>query len=135
MGVKLSRPSLDVGLVTADGISALRFWRDLLGLPEAGEVAFAGLGVVKRLAVGDSILRILVLDKPPPHRASVDGFAAQTGLRYVTLNVANLHEVAEQAVAGGYPVPVPPREIRPGVWACQISDGQGTTVELMQQEG
>ena len=135
MGAKLAKNCLDVGLVTAEGDKALAFWRDLMGFTEDGEVPFPGLGLVRRLRCGDSIFRILVLEGPPPHLAATEGFAAQSGLRYVTLTVSNLEEVAAAAAAAGYRVPVPPRPLRPGVTVAQIEDGLGTAVELMQIAG
>ena len=134
MGVKLAKQALDVGLVTADGDKALHFYRDLLGLPEDGEVQFPGLGLIKRLRCGDSILRILILDKAPDRFASTAGFASETGLRYLTLTVSNLHEIVALVQAAGFAVPVPPRQLRPGVMVAQIEDGQGVAVELMQNE-
>jgi lactoylglutathione lyase len=133
--VELTKPVLDAGLVTADGDAALRFYRDLLGLPEDGEVQFPGLGRVKRLKCGNSTLRILILEKAPAHSASTAGFASQTGLRYLTLTVAHLDAIVAEVQAAGYPVPVPPRELRPGVRVAQIEDGQGTAIELMQVTG
>jgi len=135
MPVELTKQALDVGLVTTDARKSLEFYRDLLGFAEDGEVQFPGLGVVKRLRCGQSIFRILVLEQPPAARASIDGFAAQTGLRYITLTVANLQEVVDAVAGAGFPVPVPPRPLRPGVTVAQIEDGQGTAVELMQLDG
>jgi catechol 2,3-dioxygenase-like lactoylglutathione lyase family enzyme len=132
MSAILSKHCLDVGLVCTDPEAALRFYRDLLGFPEEGEMKFPNFGTVKRLRCGESVLRLFVPDLPPRDRASTAGFAAQTGLRYLTLTVSNLHAVVADAQAAHYPVPTPPREIRPGVWAAQLEDGQGTTVELMQ---
>jgi catechol 2,3-dioxygenase-like lactoylglutathione lyase family enzyme len=135
MAAILTKPALDVGLVTAEGEKALAFYRDLLGFPPDGEVPFPGLGVVKRFRCGESIFRILVLEKPPAAEASTAGFATQSGLRYITLTVANLDELVEAARAAGYKVPVAPRELRPGVRVAQIEDGLGTAIELMQTEG
>jgi lactoylglutathione lyase len=132
MPAQLTKAALDVGLVTVNGELALRFYRDLLGFTEDGEVQFPGLGVVKRLRCGESIFRILVLEQAPAATASTDGFAAQTGLRYITLTVGNLQEIVDAVSAAGFPVPVPPRPLRPGVRVAQIEDGQGTAVELMQ---
>jgi catechol 2,3-dioxygenase-like lactoylglutathione lyase family enzyme len=132
MPAKLAKNCLDVGLVTTEGESALRFYRDLLGFTEDGEVPFPGTGVVKRLRCGDSVFRILVLEKAPPHSASKEGFASQTGLRYLTLTVENLAEIVDDVRAAGLPVPVPPRSLRPGVTVAQIEDGLGTAIELMQ---
>lgn len=132
MAIELDKPVLDAGIVTADGEAALRFYRDVLGLPEDEGISFPGLGLIKRLRVGASVLRIVILEQPPAHFASTDGFASQTGLRYLTLSVKNLQEVVADVQSAGYPVPTPPRELRPGVWVAQIEDGLGTTIELMQ---
>src|SRR4051812_33430454 len=98
MPAKLAKPILDVGMVTDDGKAALAFFRDLLGFAEAGEVPFPGLGVVRRLACGETIFRILDLEKPPASQASTAGFTEQTGLRYLTLQVSNLDELVAEAV-------------------------------------
>jgi len=135
MGAKLAKQCLDVGLVTVDGDRALRFYRDLLGFIEDGEVPFPGLGVVRRLRCGESIFRVLVLESAPPRLTSTEGFASETGLRYLTLAVANLHDLVGTARAAGFAVPVPPRLLRPGVTVAQIEDGLGATVELMQTDG
>ena len=132
MAAKLAKNCLDVGLVTTQGEVALRFYRDLLGFTEDGEAPFPGMGVVKRLRCGESIFRILVLEQAPAHAASTEGFASQTGLRYITLTVQNLAEIVDDVRAAGFPVPVPPRPLRPGVTVAQIEDGLGTAIELMQ---
>jgi len=132
MAAKLAKNCLDVGLVTTQGEVAVRFYRDLLGFAEDGEVPFPGLGLVKRLRCGESIFRILVLEQAPSHSASTVGFASQTGLRYITLMVENLVEIVDDAREAGFPVPVAPRPLRPGVTVAQIEDGLGTAVELMQ---
>lgn len=131
MTVELAVAHLDVGLVAHDRNEALAFWHELLGFPILGEVSFPGLAII-RLGVGQAILRIVVPETPAARTASIDGFASETGLRYITLQVKNLEAIVEAARAGGYPVPHPPREIRPGTWAAQIEDGAGATVELQQ---
>lgn len=135
MPARIAKPVLDVGMVTDDGKAALAFFRDLLGFTEAGEVPFPGIGTVRRLSCGDTTFRILELEKPAPSRASTAAFTDQTGLRYLTLHVSNLDELVAEAVQAGYPNPVPPRVLRPGVRVAQITDGRGITVELMQSEG
>ncbi|HLG89380.1 MAG TPA: VOC family protein [Alphaproteobacteria bacterium] len=135
MVAKLAKQAIDVGLVTFEGAQALAFYRDLLGFVPDGEVPFPGLGTVSRFRCGESIFRILVLEKPPAAEASKAGFAAQSGLRYLTLSVSNLDELVGEARAKGYAVPVAPRELRPGVRVAQIEDGLGTWIELMQSEG
>lgn len=132
MAANLAKAQLDVGLVTNDGEAALKFFRDLLGFKEAGEVSFPGVGLIRRLSCGDSIFRIVVPETPVANEAVTGSYDAQTGLRYITLTVTNLEEIVQQAEAAGYPVPFPPMTTRPGVRAAQISDGRGVTVELTQ---
>lgn len=134
MTANLAVPRIDVGLVANDRAAALAFWQELLGFPLLGEISFPGMTVI-RLGVGDAVFRVVVPDTPVTRTASTDGFASETGLRYVTLQVTNLVEIVEAAKAAGYPVPHAPREIRPGTWAAQIEDGAGATVELQQVNG
>lgn len=133
MSAVLVRRSLDAGLVTNDRQAALAFWSGLLGFPQLGEVTFPGMTII-RLGVGDSVLRILVPDDPAPQLASTGDLASETGLRYLTLQVANLDALVAAAQSGGYPVPHPPHEIRPGVRAAMIGDGAGVLIELQQVE-
>ena len=77
MAAKLQKQAIDVGLVTAEGDKAVAFYHGLLGFAPDGEVPFPGLGVVKRFRCGDSVFRILALEKPPASEANRDAFAAQ----------------------------------------------------------
>ena len=131
MAAELAQPHIDVGIVTNDREGALAFWNGLLGFPVEGEVSFPGLTIV-RLKVGNAILRLCIPDTEVMRKAESGAFDAETGLRYLTLAIGNLDAVVAAAQAAGYPVPVEPREIRPGVRAAQIQDGQGVTVELME---
>lgn len=135
MSATLQKPFLDAGLVTTDLAAAERFYGSVLGLPLAGELRIEGHGLVRRYAVGDSTLRVFVPEAAPAHTGSREGFASQTGIRYLTLHVANLEALAQAALDAGFRVPVPPRALRPGVRVAQIEDADGNTVELMQQDG
>lgn len=132
MTARLGKPRIDVGMVTTDLAGALRFYRDLLGFTEAGELDLPGICHIRRLQCGETIFRIVVPAHPPERQAHVGGYDAETGLRYLTLTVTNLEEIVAAAAAAGYPVPHPPRQLRPGTVAAQIADGQGITIELMQ---
>ena len=70
MPAQLTKAALDVGLVTSNAQLAMRFYRDLLGFTEDGEVQFPGLGIVRRLRCGDSIFRIVDLERPAAAAAS-----------------------------------------------------------------
>ncbi|MCB2067139.1 MAG: VOC family protein [Erythrobacter sp.] len=131
MAARLARPYVEAGIVANDRAEALAFWHDLLGFPIEGEVSFPGLTVI-RLDLGGSTLRICVPDQPAGHVAPAGGFAEATGLRYLTLYVNNLDELVSAIEAAGYPVPFPPREIRPGHRVAQVQDGRGVTLELVE---
>ena len=134
MAVQLSKPQIDVGMIATDIEHALRFYRDLLGFVEVGEVDLPGICHIRRLQCGETIFRIVVPATLPEQQAHTGAYDAETGLRYLTLTVTNLAEIVASAQAAGYPVPFPPKELRPGVMSAQIADGQGVTVELMQIE-
>lgn len=132
MAIQLTKANLDVGLVTFNPDRALQFYRDVLGLPEDGEIQFPGIGVIKRFKVGDSVLRIVLADNEPPHKGSTEGFLSQTGIRYITLTISNLDEVVADIKAAGFKVPTDIRELRPGTRVAQVEDDDGNAVELMQ---
>lgn len=131
MTALLAQPFVDVGIVSNDRHAALSFWNEFLGFPVEGEVQFPGLTII-RLKVGETTLRICVPDQKVEALAETGAFHSQTGLRYITLAVQNLDELAAEAAERGYPVPHLPREIRPGYRVAQIQDGCGVTVELTE---
>lgn len=135
MSIQLQGSSLDAGIVTRDADALARFYGDLLGLPLAGEIRMPGIGLIRRYAVGNSTLRVFQPETPPAHDGSRAGFASQTGIRYLTLAVSNLDEAVAEIAAAGYPVPVAPRVLRPGVRVAQVEDGEGNALELMQHDG
>lgn len=58
MAAELSKPALDVGIVTTNADKMLAFYRDVLGFSTAEPISFPGFGTVHRLVVGESILRL-----------------------------------------------------------------------------
>jgi len=132
MGVILGRQCLDAGLVTCNEAAAIQFYGDVLGLPPAGEVSIPGVGVIKRYQVGDSILRVLVAEREPPLKGSCDGFLSQTGLRYITLTIANLDDIIAAVKASEFKVSIDIMELRPGTRTAMVEDADGNTIELMQ---
>jgi predicted enzyme related to lactoylglutathione lyase len=132
--MQLQKAALDAGIVTRDLERAARFYGDVLGLPLAGEISMPGIGLVRRYAVGASTLRIFVPEATPAQDGSGEGFASRTGIRYLTLAIANLEETVATVAAAGFNVPMAPKPLRPGVRVAQIEDGDGNTIELMQHD-
>jgi predicted enzyme related to lactoylglutathione lyase len=134
MAMQLQKSALDAGIVTRDLERAARFYGDVLGLPLAGEISMPGIGLVRRYAVGESTLRIFVPEATPVQEGSGEGFASRTGIRYLTLAIANLEETVAAVAAAGFKVPMAPKQLRPGIRVAQIEDGDGNTLELMQHD-
>lgn len=134
MALRLQKAVLDAGIVTTDLESAARFYGEVLGLPLAGEITIPGSGLIRRYAVGESTLRVFVPEVAPARKGSRDGFASQTGIRYLTLAIANLEETVAAVAAAGFKVAVPVRLLRPGVRVAQVEDADGNAVELMQHD-
>ena len=133
MSAILQKPLLDAGLVTTNLAAAHRFYGELLGFPVVGEVEFPDVGFIRRYAVGDSILRVFVPQTLPAAEGSREGFASQTGIRYLTIYISNLEAVVAALADAGFKIPVPVRELRPGVLVAQAEDADGNTVELTQE--
>jgi len=132
MSIQFNKMSLDMGVVTANAETALAFYCDTLGLELAATIPVPG-GVVKRLKCGDSVIKLLILDKAPPHAVQAGGYAAATGFRYCTLSVKNLDELAEKCRVAGYRIAVKPFQLRPGVQVAMVEDPDGNTIEFMQE--
>lgn len=131
MGVELTKNSIDLGIVTKDGKAALKFYRDTLGFTHEGDMPMPGGGTMHRLLCGESLIKIVELDKAPPAEAAPGGIRTATGYRYWTISVSNMTEVLKACEEGGYNIAVPETEIRPGVTIAMVEDPDGNWVELL----
>ena len=132
MGVQLTKNSIDLGIVTTDPDRALAFYRDTLGFEPEGEMPLPGGGKMHRLLCGTSLIKIVVNAKEPPESAPKGGLAGATGYRYWTMSVSNLEEIVKACSDGGYNVPIPVREVRPGVRIAMVEDPDGNWVEFLE---
>jgi catechol 2,3-dioxygenase-like lactoylglutathione lyase family enzyme len=132
MGIALTKPAIDLGIVTNDGAAALKFYRDTLGFRHEADTPFPGGGTMHRLWCGDSLIKVVVPEKPPEQRAAGGGLVAATGYRYWTISVSNLRELLSACRDGGYRVRVDAIEIRPGVTIAMVEDPDGNWVEFLQ---
>jgi len=130
--IQLTKSAIDLGIVVTDGPAALAFYRDTLGFRHEGDMPFPGGGTMHRLWCGDSLIKVVVPAKPPAARAATGGIPAATGYRYWTISVSNLKELADACQAAGYKVPVPARELRPGISIAIVEDPDGNWVEFLQ---
>jgi catechol 2,3-dioxygenase-like lactoylglutathione lyase family enzyme len=132
MGIALTKPAIDLGIVTTDGAGALKFYRDTLGFRHEADTPFPGGGTMHRLWCGDSLIKVVVPDKAPPARAAGGGINGATGYRYWTISVSNLRELVTACRDGGYRIRVDATEIRPGVTIAIVEDPDGNWVEFLQ---
>ena len=131
MGVELTKNSIDLGIVTKNGEAALKFYRDTLGFTHEGDMPMPGGGTMHRLLCGESLIKIVELDKAPPAEAAPGGIRTATGYRYWTISVSNMTDVLKACEEGGYKIAVPETEIRPGVKIAMVEDPDGNWVELL----
>lgn len=131
MGSRMAKPALDVGLVSNDPERLIRFYEAVVGMERQPPIQLPNIGTIHRLLCGQSILRVMVPEKP----AEPDGaasFSARSGIRYLTLEVADIEAAVEAVRASGGSVTLPPFELRPGRRVSQVADPDGNMIELGQ---
>jgi glyoxylase I family protein len=131
---KITKPALDLGIITRDAAPMLAFYQEMLGLNLESVIPMPSGGTMHRLKVGESILKIVQLDKPPAADAVPGGIPAATGIRYFTLHISNLQDVVDGSEQGGYKIVVPIKTIRPGVSIAIVKDPDGNWLELLQTD-
>ena len=132
MGMRITKPSIDLGIVTTRGEQMLAFYRDLLGLKVQGQMPMpGGKGTMHRLLCGDSLIKLVVMPELPAP-AVPGGIGGGAGYRYWTITVDNLTEMVAACTAAGAPVVWSEREIRPGIRIAMVEDPDGNWVEFLQ---
>ena len=131
MGVKLTKDSIDLGIVVSDAEKALAFYRDTLGFEHVGDMPMGGGSTMHRLMCGTSLIKV-ISGSNPPAKAAPGGIQGGFGYRYWTISVSNINEVVEACEKGGYKVAVGVREFRPGVTIAIVEDPDGNWVEFLQ---
>lgn len=134
MSLMVSKAAIDLGIITHDAEPMLAFYRDLLGLELEGVIPMPSGGTMHRLKVGESVVKIVQLDRTPPVDAPPGGIPGATGYRYWTIHISNLAAVVEICGQAGHKVIVPAKVIRPGVTIAMVVDPDGNWVELLQAD-
>ena len=132
MSLDIKKPGIDLGIITRDAERLLAFYRDLLGLPLEGVIPMRTGGTMHRLKAGESVIKIVQLDREPAADAVPGGIPAATGYRYWTMTVSNLQDMVAECQEAGYNVVVPPKDVRPGVTIAIVADPDGNWVEFLQ---
>ena len=134
MGIKTTKDSIDLGIVTNNGPAMFAFYRDVLGLEHVGDMPMPGTagGTMHRFACGTTVVKLVVLAKASAIKPAPGGLSGGTGYRYWTISVSNLDEIVASAKSAGRPVPIPRTTVRPGVDIAMIEDPDGNWVELLE---
>ncbi|MDP2379558.1 MAG: VOC family protein [Pseudohongiella sp.] len=130
----LKKPAIDLGIITRDAGPMLAFYKDFLGLPLESVIPMPSGGTMHRLKVGDTVLKIVQLDRPPAADAVLGGIPAATGMRYFTFHIGNLQETVSACEKAKYSIVVPVKTIRPGVSIAIVKDPDGNWLELLQND-
>jgi catechol 2,3-dioxygenase-like lactoylglutathione lyase family enzyme len=126
----LLTPGIEVGVVTTNLEPMVAFYEGFLGLELQGEVEFEG-GSQRRYSLGTSVLKLVTYTSPPAP-ATPGGGRAQAGVRYFTVGVKNLRELADAVEASEYDVVEPLTEFAPvpGMGWMFLADPDGNWIEL-----
>jgi catechol 2,3-dioxygenase-like lactoylglutathione lyase family enzyme len=131
MGIRLTKDSVDLGIVTRNRAEMVGFYRDVLGFEDLGE-SQSIVGTMHRLVCGTSAIKLVTPPEPRTADAAPGGFVGATGYRYWTISVPDLAEVLDACEAAGRPVVLPPTVARPGVIVAMVEDPDGNWVEFLQ---
>ena len=133
MALNISKTAIDIGIITRQPDTMMAFYHDLLGLPLEATIPMPGGGTMRRLKVGDSVVKIIDTDPAPATDAVPGGIRAATGYRYWTIHIANLAEALQKIGDAGHKVLLGPKSIREGVTIGMVEDPDGNWVELLEQ--
>jgi predicted enzyme related to lactoylglutathione lyase len=135
MAVELSRPVLNVGIVTVDFDRMSRFYCGFFGFRALPPIAFPGSGVVHRFMAGESTLRLMVPDVQPHRNGAAGDFLSATGFRYMTVAVTDVDAATAEIEEYGGTVAFGPLAISSRAKIAQIRDPDGNWIELVQEDG
>lgn len=130
MRLDLLTPGIEVGVVTTNLEPMVAFYEGFLGLELQGEVEFEG-GSQRRYSLGSGVLKLVTYTSPPA-APTPGGGRAQAGVRYFTVGVKNLRELADAVDASEYDVVEPLTEFAPvpGMGWMFLADPDGNWIEL-----
>ena len=133
MARTITKPGLDLGIVTNNGDAMLEFYRDVVGLEFEATMKLEAVGIARmdRLRCNDSVLKLVTATSEVPPGAG-GGLEGGTGMRYFTIAVDDVAAAVADCEAAGTPIAWPLLEIRPGVTIAMVEDPDGNWVEFIQ---
>ena len=138
--LKMTKDSIDLGIIVKDLDVAAKFYSETLGLPEVRDVQITadvakqagcatGAFRFKAFRAGEVQLKIAQAEADPPRgTGKVD---AATGVRYFTFSVESVEEAFNSLKAAGAPMQGEITEVVPGRFICFFSDPDGNMLECV----
>jgi catechol 2,3-dioxygenase-like lactoylglutathione lyase family enzyme len=123
--------NLEVAVVTTNLDAMTEFYENFLGLEPQGELDFPG-GSQRRYALGANVIKLVTYTPAPPEPTAPGGGRAQAGIKYFSLGVQNLTQLAERIAASDYELVEPLTEFEPvpGIAYLFVADPDGNWVEF-----
>ena len=127
---------MDIGVIVTDLERSLGFYRDLLGLPVVAEstTSLIGSGRMIQLKYGESLIKLIALDKTPSERGPT-GISAACGYRYMTLLTADITAVIAKLEQEAVTIALPVTRLGNGAMIAMVEDPDGNIVEFVQEAG
>jgi len=138
--LKMTKNSIDIGIVVKDLERAARFYGETLGLPVVREVEIteekarksgcaAGRFRFKAFQAGDVQLKVVQADAAPPTGGGKVDRA--TGFRYITFSVESVEETCKALRAAGVQLEGEITEVVPGRFIIFFQDPDGNLLECV----
>lgn len=138
--LKMTKDSIDIGIVVKDLAVAEKFYGETLGFPVVREVELkaevaaksgcaSGPFRFKAFQAGDVQLKVVQADADPP--AGTGKVDAATGHRYITFSVESVEEAYNSLKAVGVTMMGEVAEVVPGRFICFFSDPDGNMLECV----
>jgi catechol 2,3-dioxygenase-like lactoylglutathione lyase family enzyme len=131
MLAKLTKPAINLGIITSNADALLSFYHHTLGFPII-KVINHTLSDNTLLQCGDSILTIVAMHEAPKNKPCKDGFMAACGFRYMVLEVSNVEDIVTACRTAGYKVVMDVGDW-PNSKIAMVEDPDGNTIELMDR--
>ena len=138
--IKMTKESIDVGIVVKDLEVAEKFYGGALGLPVVREVEIAeekarqagcasGGFRFKAFQAGEVQLKVVQADADPP--AGGGAIDESTGYRYLTFTVESVQEARDALAAAGAKLMGEITEVVPGRFIIFFQDPDGNMLECV----
>jgi catechol 2,3-dioxygenase-like lactoylglutathione lyase family enzyme len=138
--LKMTKDSIDIGIVVKDLDVAEKFYGGTLGLPIVREVALSadiarqsgcagGPFNFKAFQAGDVQLKVVQAEAGPP--SGTGKIDEATGVRYFTFSVESVEEAFNSLKAVGAAMQGEIAEVVPGRFICFFADPDGNLLECV----